>query len=197
MQFLLEALVLGVLYGIGPCTLVCAPIMVPLVMSYSKSGRDGVKQMLVFSSGRIASYAILGSASGMLGMALTNIITKEVTAAVIIILGILILLKRHPKKCGFTKNVKGEHASFSSGVLLGLSPCYPLIGLLSIAALSGSPLTGLLMGVIFGLGTVITPLVIIGFFAGKWASFSKEFMDMNFLISGGFLILLGLATLFF
>ena len=197
MQFLIEALILGVLYGIGPCTLFCAPVMVPLVMSYSKDGREGIKHALVFSAGRMTSYASLGAVSGLLGIALTNILTKEMTAAVIIAFGVLILLKRYPKKCAFAGRVKGGQTSFSSGVLLGLSPCYPLISLLSLAALSGSPVTGLAMGIIFGLGTTITPLLILGFFAGKWASFSKEFMNVNLIVTGGFLILLGILTLVF
>ena len=196
MSFLLDALVLGVLYGIGPCTLFCAPVIVPLVISFSDGGRDGIKQTLIFSAGRIISYASLGAVSGFIGVALEDFVPKEVIALFIIILGILVVLKRYPKKCSFVKAVKGKHASLTSGVMLGLSPCYPLIGLLSLAALSNSPLTGFAMGIVFGIGTTITPLIILGFFAGRWAKFSHEFRDMNTLITGAFLVLLGLATMF-
>jgi sulfite exporter TauE/SafE len=197
MDFLVEALVLGVLYGIGPCTLFCAPVIVPLVMSYSKDGREGVKNTLIFSLGRIVSYASLGAASGLLGAALSSILTKEVLAASIIGFGVLLLLRKHPKTCLLAGKVKGKHASFTSGIILGLSPCYPLIGLLTLAATSGSPITGLAMGVIFGLGTTLTPLIILGFFAGRWAKFSKEFADVNLIVTGLFLIAVGIATLLF
>ncbi|MEM7816209.1 MAG: sulfite exporter TauE/SafE family protein [Candidatus Aenigmatarchaeota archaeon] len=192
MQFIIEAFVLGILYGTGPCTLSCAPVMVPIIMSYSKSGIDGIRQSLIFSLGRIASYSLLGMLSGFIGSAITKIATKEITAAIIITFGVLIILKRYPKKCKFICKIKGKHTSFTSGVLLGLSPCYPLLGILSLAALSGSPIIGLAMGIVFGIGTLITPLVLLGFFAGKWASFSKEFMSINLIITGGFLILLGI-----
>lgn len=198
MSFLLEALVLGVLYGIGPCTVFCAPVIIPLIVSYSEGGKDGIKQTLIFSGGRLISYATLGAISGFIGSVLANVLTKEFMGVFIIIIGALVLLRKYPKKCAFVnKRFKGKHASLTSGIVLGLSPCYPLIGLLSLAALSNSALTGFLMGIIFGAGTVITPLLILGFFAGAWAKFTHEFRNVNILITGGFLVLLGIIIMIF
>ena len=52
------------------------------------------------------------------------------------------------------------------------------------------------MGLVFGVGTTITPLFLIGFFAGKWAKLTHEFRSVNIVITGAFLILVGLSTLF-
>jgi thiol:disulfide interchange protein DsbD len=197
MSFVVEALVLGILYGIGPCTVFCAPVIVPLIVAFSDGGKDGVKQTFIFSAGRILSYAVLGAVSGLAGSALIGAAPREAIAAVIIGLGVLVLLRRYPQKCGFACKVKGKHASFSSGILLGLAPCYPLIGLLTLAALSNSPVTGMIMGLVFGIGTTVTPLLILGFFAGKWAKLSQEFRGVNVIMTGGFLILVGLSALFF
>ena len=197
MSFILEALTLGILYGLGPCTIFCAPVMVPLAMSFSKDGKDGLRHTLIFSFGRVISYAILGGLSGFAGTALSGVVSKEIVGGFIISIGVLVFLRRYPKKCSFIKRFKGRHASFSSGIMLGLSPCYPLIGLLSLAALSGNPITGLLMGLVFGLGTTVTPLLLLGFFAGKWAKFTREFRTMNIAITGFFLVLVGISVFLF
>ncbi|MGE4280468.1 MAG: sulfite exporter TauE/SafE family protein, partial [Magnetospirillum sp.] len=46
------------------------------------------------------------------------------------------------------------------GAALSLTPCMPLTSLLAAAALSAQPLNGAAMGLVFGLGAAVTPLVI-------------------------------------
>jgi thiol:disulfide interchange protein DsbD len=188
MNYLVEALTLGILYGLGPCTIVCAPILVPLIISTSKNGREGILQIFIFGFGRILSYISLGILSGYAGH-LFGLSIKFI-GIFIIVLGISILL-RYPKKCLFPPKIGGGHLSFLSGVVIGLGPCPPLLALLSLAALTRSAFTGGLMGFVFGLGSFITPLIILGFLAGKWTEKSKDLKRTNTIVCSLFLILLG------
>lgn len=195
MQYLIEALMLGFLYGFGPCTIFCAPIIIPLIFSSSKSGKEGSLQALVFGFGRVTSYCILGFFAGYLGTVLSGLISNQLIGVFMIGLGVLIFLKKYPK-CPFVHKVKGKHTAFVSGMIIGLSPCYPLIGALSLVVLTHSAVNGMLIGLLFGVGTLLSPLIALGFLAGWWTKRSKEFYNINLLISSGFLIILGLLNIF-
>lgn len=192
MSYLIEALTLGVLYGLGSCAIVCAPILVPLIISTSKNGKDGVKQTLAFYSGKILSYIFLGLMSGYVGYLFKDLITQKIIGGFLIALGLFVFCQRYTKKCQFLEKVKGEHLSFLTGVLIGLRPCPALLALLSMAALAGSVFLGGLMGLVFGLGTILSPLIILGFLAGKWAKISGKLRRINIIICGLFLVLLGI-----
>lgn len=192
MGYLIEAFILGILYGLGPCTLICAPILIPLIISTSKNGKSGVIQTLTFYSGKILSYISLGLISGYAGYLFKGFITPRVIGSVLIALGLFVFLQRYSKKCQFLVKVKGKHLSFITGLVIGFRPCPALLALLSVAILTKSAFIGGLMGFIFGLGTLLSPLIILGFLAGKWAKLSEKFRGINIIICGLFLILLGI-----
>ena len=75
--------------------------------------------------------------------------------------------------------------------MMGFSPCAPLLAALALAVASRSVLLGGLIALIFGLATVISPIILIGLAAGKWASL-KEFQGVNRYVGGIFLIILGI-----
>ena len=195
MSYLIEALTLGIIYGFGPCTMFCAPVIIPLIMSSSKSSKEGIWQAFVFGLGRLTSYSILGAITGYLGYMLQGIITSAFMGIFMIALGVLVLLKKFPKKCPFIKDIKGQHTSFVSGMIIGLSPCAPLVGALSLAILSMSMINGLLIGLLFGIGTLASPVLLLGLLAGWWAKRSQKFYTMNLIVCSGFLIILGLINL--
>lgn len=190
MNYLAEALMLGILYGLGQCTVVCAPILIPLVILTSKSGKGGVTQTLTFYSGKIMSYTSLGLVSGYVGYLFKGFITTKMIGAFLIVLGVFVLLKKISRKCRFLI-MKGGNLPFLTGLLMGFRPCPALLALLSIAVLAESILVSSLMGLVFGFGTLVSPLVILGFLAGKWAKLSRRFRGINITICGLFLILLG------
>jgi sulfite exporter TauE/SafE len=190
MSHLIQALTLGFLYGIGPCTAFCAPILIPLIASTSKNSKEGLIQTLALYSGKISSYVFLGLVSGYLGRLFGGFISIKAIGIFVIGLGIFTLLKKYEKKCLFLKRITGKHLSFLSGLLIGLRPCPAFLALLSLAVLTGSAFTGGLMGMMFGVGTLLSPLIILGLLAGKWAELEK-FRGINALTGGIFLILLG------
>jgi sulfite exporter TauE/SafE len=188
---LLKALVLGFTYGLGPCTISCAPLVVPLIMSVARNKTHGVILSLIFSAGRVAAYVILGLVSGLLGATLNFVIPNKIMGIIIILLGLTIILGL-PNKCLFNTKVKitGPWISFIMGAAMGFGPCPPLIALLGLVVLTKSALTGALMGLVFGIGTVVSPLIILAFFSG-WFAKQREFQKVLPYVSGGFLIIFG------
>ena len=85
------------------------------------------------------------------------------------------------------------------GLLVGLSPCLPLIGILNyILIISKTPVESVFFALIFGLGTIVSPLVLLMVVSSK---FSQMFSQNNKaktairLISAGLLLLLGIQVI--
>ncbi|MFH1511100.1 MAG: sulfite exporter TauE/SafE family protein [Candidatus Woesearchaeota archaeon] len=191
---LVESFMLGIIYGFGPCTLSCAPILVPIVMSTSKGMRQGLFQTLLFSLGRIIVYIILGAIMGAIGKSFNLYLPNWLIGILLALLGVSLILDVQ-KKC-FIKNIRltGSHMAFVAGIIMGISPCAPLLAALALAVSSKSSILGATVALVFGIGTLLSPILLIGLVSGKWASI-KEFGQINRYIAGSFLIVIG--TLFF
>jgi sulfite exporter TauE/SafE len=195
MNILIEAFVLGIVYGLGPCTFSCAPILVPIVMSTSKSYKEGLLYTLVFSFGRVVVYTILGIMMGAIGKLLNVSFPNWLMGSFMLLLGVALFFNFH-KKCLISKvKITGLHMSFVAGIIMGFSPCAPLLGALGLSIASKSAIYGGLIALIFGIGTVLSPILLIGVASGKWASI-KEFQGTNNYIGGAFVILIGLSYFF-
>jgi sulfite exporter TauE/SafE len=63
--------------------------------------------------------------------------------------------------------VRDKKTVFLFGIALGLLPCYPLISVLSYIGLAaGGIVQGVLLGLVFGLGSALSPLLFLSAFAG-------------------------------
>ena len=193
---LIEAFVLGILYGLGPCTLSCAPLIVPLIMGTSKNKKQGVFHSIIFSLGRIIAYVSLGFLSGLIGYTFNIPSSRQIIGVFIILLGILFFFNIHNNKCILKSKIKitGPAVALSAGFVWGLGPCPPLIALLAIVSTTGSAITGSVMALFFGFGTIISPVILLGFFSG-WFAKQKEFKEVIPYASGLFLIVIGLLYL--
>jgi thiol:disulfide interchange protein DsbD len=58
---------LGLVFGMGPCTITCLPFLGPVFLAKSGGIAQSWKIILPFSMGRLASYTTLGILSGMAG----------------------------------------------------------------------------------------------------------------------------------
>src|SRR5689334_18691758 len=69
---LLGFIVLGLLGSFAHCAVMCAPFVLFVSRRYAPTGdrREAVVAQLWYSSGRIATYAILGAAAGAFGGAI-------------------------------------------------------------------------------------------------------------------------------
>lgn len=167
-----ELFAAGMVFGFGPCFLSCAPLILPYIVSKGLDAKSGLLSSVFFSLGRAAAYSALGFISVALLDTLT--VRKEIFGRV---LGVLILvivaadLAKGPVKfCAvlgkkYFENIRLN--SFAAGVLIGLVPCAPFLGILTyIVAKSPTPPAGLVNGLSFGLGSMFSPLLALGFFAG-------------------------------
>lgn len=134
---------LGLTLGIGlstSCAVLCTPILVPYIASSAQpSIIRGFYSALVFSSGRLISYLILGLIFGLL---ITTVeINPAVTATATLVLGLLLVfhglsvlgLFKTKSFLGsiFCRYTEGKRSLVYLGMLTGLRPCVPLIAALT------------------------------------------------------------------
>ncbi len=216
----LSALLLGIIYGATFCTLTCSPFIASYIIGSDRGTRRGVWLSVIFNGGRVVTYGILGLAVGLAGgaflvegvYALWGAIFFGIAVALI---GIWIAVRRRPgPACGCTKEASwaqrlwhrvepregdgGELSAAGMGLLIGLVPCPPLIALLVFSAAVGSAATGLVLGLLFGIGTVISPIIIIaaaaGWFSERIAMEAPAMRTGIRRVAGVMLVLLGIWT---
>ena len=155
----------------------CAPILTGFIATYKPTLKKALMAYLFFSSAKIASYMILGALCGIFsGILKSNFfmgylhIVNIALGVFVLSIGILTILFKEPlgsKYCAFLSRGNLGGAGIL-GLLAGFSPCLPLLGILNyIIIISRSPLDGLFYAFIFGLGTSISPVILLVGLSGK------------------------------
>ena len=197
-----ELLIAGLTLGFGPCFLFCGPILFPYILAKGTTAKEGFRTTVVFSLGRLIAYGILGfSAVYLLNtLNIQNVYFKKITGLFIILIGIAYIFSPAEHKiCGLLNKFLIEKLRFNMlilGLLVGLSPCAPLVGILTyILVKSTTPFMGLLYSVSFGLGTFFSPLLVAGFVAGglsELISRHSKMFSLTKILSGMILVYFGL-----
>ncbi len=201
----------GLTMGVGPCLAFCAPILLPYIAGSKRSWLGGLKDVLIFSASRVVIYGLLGLLASSVGYFLIEVISssslnlvKYLGAGIFVsILGIIMTLGRTRLPfCHIFHRETIERSTKSMillGILIGVSPCLPLLGALTtIAGLAKGPLVGAFWGLSFGLGTVISPLIILALVAGglgKLLSLKPILHQVASRICGLFLIYFGIRLI--
>ena len=190
----------GFFLGYGPCLMTCAPILLPYVLS-KKHWKEGLIATLEFSLARLLVYVILGGVAGYIGAFLVqfyfttlfSFYIKGALAFVLILIGLLIMFGKGTQ-LGFCRIERGN--MFLLGLLVGLSPCFPLVGiLLEIALLSDSLIKGMIYSFAFSIGTIISPLLILGAIAPHVGTKVSQKLREGFVfVCGILIILMGLSV---
>lgn len=169
---------IGFSFGIaGPCFLACTPVLITYIASSSRKWPEVFKDILVFLSGRLFAYVILGLLAGLSGILLRKFTSSNFSShfqtlagAVTIFFAILILAYRNnnERACpAIHSKIFNFGGLFVFGFLIGLSPCAPLLALLlNIALMSKNAFDGMLYALSFGLGTFLSGLITVGIIAG-------------------------------
>jgi len=196
----------GLILGSGPCLSVCGPVLISFVAAYRPSLRSSFFAYVHFSLAKISAYMVIGALLGIFSGILKNRTFQLYANTINLFLGFLVLFiglatfvsKNHLKSklCSFLH--KGNFRNVGIiGFLTGLSPCLPLIGIFNyIIIISHSPLEGIIYSLVFGLGTTISPVILlIGLSGGlaKAVSFNKKLRFIIKLISSLVLIIMGLG----
>ena len=206
---LLSILIQGFVIGAGPCMLICAPILLPYIAGTKRTWQEGLKATLIFGLTRLVIYTLMGGVVGYVGYYLFQLFRARawgmylwiIAGIFIIALGILIILGRGVKNpvCRILQKQTLEDSAKSMiflGIVIGFSPCLPLIAVLTeIMFLAEEFYQGFVYGFAFGIGTVISPLLLLGALAplipAKLIKSEKSIKIFNF-ICGVLLVLVGI-----
>lgn len=161
--------------GSAHCIGMCGPFAI-LLARPNASWTSGLTRQLVFSFGRIFTYAVLGAGAGFGGMWLAAQSTLIDLPAVVSIIAGLFLVYQGVVAAGWWRATKSADASagaclagglvgsflrsrdlssvFIAGLLTGFLPCGLVYGFLGMAGSSGSFAVGALTMIFFGLGTI-------------------------------------------
>ncbi len=195
----------GCLLGFTVCSFSCIPIVCTIVMGTRRGFKNGFVSAVTFSGGRILGYTVAGMICGLTGVAAEKVFQQKqiiVAAAVLFLLtGLSLVLLPAKRKCQktrkpFIQNKNPRLRLTSLGLITGMMPCIPYAAVMAAAAASGSVVLGGMSAFCFGLGTSVSPLLLIGGGAG-W--FSQKIVektpDMDGVIrkiSGCIIIVMGL-----
>lgn len=178
-KLLLSLFVLGFSFGSGPCLASCGPVLISYIAGTHKNIARGVTTYLLFSLARVSAYLFFGILVSILGRFLVENWMSEFSRYIylfggifIVLIGILMALgnKFEIGLCKFLNKFmlqQDKKSILTLGLIIGLLPCAPLLVIFSyIGLISKSWIQGLLYSLSFGIGTIISPLLLLAAFAG-------------------------------
>lgn len=203
----------GLLYGLAVCTASCLPYVASYVAGTGAGFYRGIKISLLFNSGRVLAYALIGALIGLFGGVFSMVVSSEAISPfqtyssiafgiVSIVIGASIYLKAK-KPCNCNSQASGsvgtvkvgrfgvDVGAFSLGLTRGLILCPPLIALLVYSLPFMNPLGSVLLAVLFGLGTTLSPMLLLGGVTG-WL-LNKATLLRKWIAVGGAVILIALG----
>lgn len=184
------ALLMGLVFGAGPCNVACLPYLGPVFLARPGGIRGAWRSILPFSAGRLTGYTLLGVVAGTAGEAVAARFegggAQLVLGGATIIAGLALLWRARsgstkacasPPRSDTVQPVRftppaGRPAAddanalptalFGMGAAMALNPCMPLATVLLAAGATASWWGGGLLGLGFGLGAVVVPAAIFG-----------------------------------
>lgn len=170
---------LGISLGLTACTVTCLPFIGTWVLGRS-SAAGSLGDTAAFLMGRLAAYGVLGAGAAWLGMwFLKQLAAGWGNAAIGLATlgaGIVLALPVREKGPCAARRMAGRSSPFLMGVVLTLIPCAPLATLLATCAAAGNPGQGWTLGSVFGLGTLLSPLLVL---IPATGSFGRRLVDRN------------------
>ncbi len=163
MAELFSFLGLGAVYGFTMCSFACLPYLGVYLMGTGQGFGDGVRASFFFLLGKVFTYTLFGALAGALGMVLDLSAEQgKILGLVLIATGLLLPFVAR-KRCQGKCQQSGKRLSlFSLGMATSLLPCPPLAAVFLVAAQKGSWLLGAGYGGMFGLGLLVSPLLLAG-----------------------------------
>jgi uncharacterized protein len=211
----LTTLLLGLFYGLAACSSACLPYIASYIAGVGAGFRKGLVLTLTYNFGRVTAYALIGGLIGILAGLFKLLVDESLIASfqpysslafgvLAVLVGMLIFIQNrssckcsHPEKTKrFFQYRRFDIGAFVLGLSKGLLVCPPLIALLIYSASFASPLDSLILAVLFGLGTAISPTLLLGGALTGWLLNKAPLFKRWISIAGGaFLIILGTGTL--
>jgi len=203
----------GALLGSTHCIGMCGGFAAAIGTT-RRSLRPAIVRQLIYTCGRIFTYAFLGAIAGFAGQWLGQFETPLLGAqrAFSIIAGVVLLvvgvaaLGVFPKRVGRNSivgrlfapiyahllNAEGNTAYFAAGIATGFLPCGLVYAFLALAVASADVTYGMLTMICFGLGTAPAMIAI-----GCGSSFlTRTARARVFRVAGALMIVMGAVTIY-
>jgi sulfite exporter TauE/SafE len=212
----LGAFVSGLFYGLAFCTSACLPYLASYIAGIGAGFRRGITITLAYNSGRIIAYAMIGGAIGVLSGTFRFLFNEAsllpfqqysslAFGIVTIIIGAIILLRSRKLACNHATqadvgqdlaklNRRFDFGAFSLGLSRGLVICPALLALLVYSLPFATPLDSFAFAVLFGLGTALSPLLILGGATGWLLNKAPLFRRWISMFGGLVLVALGAGS---
>lgn len=209
----MTALAGGFIYGIAFCTSTCLPYVAGYIAGINAGFRKGVAITLIFNSGRITAYAIIGAVIGTFnyifsgGFLLVFQAYSSVAFSIVtIVIGASLLAKGKKPICNLMYHQNEEKSAselgnrfdfraYTLGLSRGLVICAPLMALLAYSLAFSSPLDSVFIAVLFGIGTAISPILLVGGATGWLLNKAPLYRKWISRFGAAALIVLGVLTL--
>jgi sulfite exporter TauE/SafE len=199
----IEALLLGL--SLGPfCLAYCSPVLFPFLASSDKFKISGaIIELLLFLSGRLIGYIIIGFLIGLIGIRFEQFSNGGIFGIISILLGLALIYFGIHKNFPESKLCKILHYNNSLkfysvlfGFLTGINLCPPFFAAIIGAGNTGSILGSILYFLAFFFGTSIYfPLILLYGFLSK-ITLLKTIASISLIISGIWFFFRGLVILF-
>ncbi len=206
-----NALASGFLFGLVVCTSSCLPYIAGYIAGINADFRKGLLVTFIFNLGRVASYALIGTAVGIFKLAISDAVlvsfqqySAPAFGVVSIIIGIIILYRtRKPSCCEKENKSVGSNrfvsrvniGAFSLGFSRGLIVCTPLMALLAYSIPFASPIDSFALATLFGLGTALSPILLLGGATGWLLNKAPLFRKWISIAGSAVLIILGIIAI--
>ncbi len=170
---------LGVSMGLTACTVTCLPFLGTWALGRASHPGEALRHTAAFLAGRVLTYALLAALAGAAGLGLARALGGNVGNAAIGLASVLaggwLVLRPQGRPAVPAPAVVRVHREkprdhmppLLLGASLSLTPCTPLASLLALSASAGSAPQGALMGLTFGLGAAVTPILVLVPLAGR------------------------------
>ena len=212
-SLVLSFFLLGLSFGAGPCMAGCGPLLISYVVGTGKDTEKSVVSYILFSLSRVSVYLVMGVLVFLAGKFITEGLMGAISRYVyifggifIILMGILMIAGKRIEWgiCGFLHKKlleRDKKSVLMLGFVTGFAPCAPLLALFSYMALiSKSWVTSVIYALSFGVGTIISPLLLLAVFAGLIPALLKDkreaFGRVFNVLCGIIVIILGLRLIF-
>jgi sulfite exporter TauE/SafE len=209
----------GLLYGLAVCTASCLPVVAGYIAGVGSGFKRSIKITMIFNGGRILAYGMIGGLIGLFGGLLRLFVSESALSpfqvysslafgAVTVAIGAWIMYKARKPTCdcggqtsralaaGSMRRFGVDFGAFSLGLTRGLIICPPLILLLTTSIALTPPAGSVAIAVLFGVGTSLSPMLLIGGLTGWLLGKAPLFRKWVSIAGGAILILLGVVTMY-
>jgi sulfite exporter TauE/SafE len=212
------AFISGLVFGLTYCTASCLPVVAGYIAGVGSGFKQSVKITLIFNAGRVVAYTLIGAIIGLFGGLLTFFVSEKLISpfqvyssltfglATVAIGGYLMYQARKPRcdcktpdltaTTGRIKRYGVDFGAFTLGITRGLIVCAPLILLLTSSLTLVDPAGSVAIAVLFGIGTTISPILLLGGVTGWLLNKAPLFRKWISSAGGIILILIGIVTVY-